>query len=69
MSVIEGTELKPCGKMYTKTMGIYINLMTHCNHPLCQEGCFDGRGDCKDYIPAKRISKNIRWIASLIEKE
>ena len=70
MSVIEGDELKPWGGMDTRTDkdGRHINLRTRCNHPMCQEGCFDGKGDCKDYIPMKRISGNIRYIASLIEK-
>ncbi len=70
MSIINGKELKPCREMHTRTDkdGMHVNLITHCNHPLCREGCFTSEGDCKDFIPSRRISRNIRWIASLIER-
>ena len=68
MPRIEGDELKPCQELYAigKDSG-YINLMTHFNHSMCYTGCLDGKGDCRDYILARRVTRGIRHIASLVE--
>jgi len=69
MPVIEGEGLKPCESLYYRTDrdGRCISLMTRCSHPMFELGCLDGRGNCEDYRPAKRVTSGIKYIASQIE--
>lgn len=73
MPTIADKDLKPCKNMFTirsdgLTKGGIINLRTRCDHSMCRQGCFDGTGDCKDYVRRKRITADIRYISKQIEK-
>ena len=71
MATIEDKDLKPCQSLFTRLEkdGFYVNLKTRCKSPKCYQGCFDGTSDCKDYVRRKRITAELRNIASQIEKE